>query len=343
MRNIHLSALAIAVTISGCSMVKSTNLGGAVQPPMTANLTYSLPRLLVEAQVFEARGGGHIIRFDDPRLTRDPLHTYALSYTPSPLSDDTLTLNADAETGFLTGLDGKAVDQTVAIAKEAAKLASSFTLSDKTTDETIPILTLIFDPHTELEAQNTLLASNGVRLAFRCDECAPPAPSAPEANGFYTRPSTSVRLFVVDTISNTPISGTILKSPNGSRLVAMPLNRSLAVTRTTQYQEFANGVPTKVVQGKPSELLGLVTGIGEIAGEIVAAPIRAATDGVARADAITSQTDAETKLIEAEIKRTEALTKLSEAETSRLAAEASAQTPAQENDNSTNADAEGDG
>ncbi|MEM7522585.1 MAG: hypothetical protein AAF360_02265 [Pseudomonadota bacterium] len=308
------AALGVAPVLAACSMVESVPLGDASLPPIVANITYSLPRLIVDAEVVI---DGGTARFENVEgvLTRDPDHTYALAYTPSPLSSDELTIQVDAATGFVTMLDAKATDATaefLKVALETAITAGLLSDGDIKAEGAATRLRFSFDPHSELPSINAALASFGYEI--RCEGCAAPAPTGPQIDGVYTRPLTTIRLLLVDVATGRLEDSEAFASPNGSRLVALPVNRSAGVERLTKYETFAPGGPTKVVQTKPSEALGVVTGIGAAVGAVVASPIQGAANIVAQTEAQTSVEQAQADLAEAQAARTEAEQKAREAE-----------------------------
>ncbi|MEM7499610.1 MAG: hypothetical protein AAF371_16665 [Pseudomonadota bacterium] len=322
------SAFALGAILAGCSVVESRNLGPSSAEPVSANLVYTLPRLLIQATVVK-RGGRHFIRTVPPpgtadatiknneadgiadgvRIQGDPAHVYTLRYTPSILSDDEFTAELEGETGFVSLIDGKTTDRTFETIQKGVEVAAQFFSADgdqqpeRAVAETV-VQRLLFDPHVDLPAVNKVIKE--YNLVFECEECAPPAPPGPPIEGVYIRPTKTVRLVLrrIEEDGKTPVvSITSLPSPNGSRLVALPVERSLGVTRTVKYEKFAAGAPTRFVENKPAEALGVVTGIAGVAGAIVAAPIQAATQQMGEADV-------ETKLLESETKRVEAQAKL---------------------------------
>ena len=298
--------LCLLPALAACGMVQSTHLGPSSGEPLRAELTYPLPRVLVKAEVHELKNGQYILKEVKRELTTDPNHIYALSFTPSFLSDDELKLEVDQATGYLSLVDAKATDRSLdAVTKGVETFATFFSGLDEQLSESTKVGDVPdFDPHTELDRVNADLQRYGISIA--CDACAPPAPSGPVIDGFYSRPSVTIRLTVSDRAGAT-LQTFSLASPNGSRLVVSPVNRSVGVTRTVKYEAFSEGEPTKVSINKPSEALGVVTGIGEIVGAVIASPIKGATDELNITNARTEATQAETERLSAEAERVEAL------------------------------------
>lgn len=297
--------LCLLPALAACGMVQSTHLGPSSAEPLMAEFTYPLPLVKVKAEVHRLESGQHILKEVKRELKKDPNHVYGLSYTPSLLSDDELKLGAHPKTGFLSLVDAKATDRSLdAVTKSVETFATFFSGSDKELNKSTKVGEVReFDPHTELDRTNSELQQYGISIA--CDACAPPAPSGPEIAGFYSRPSVTVQLTVTDR-TGALLQSFSLDSPNGSRLVASPVNRSVGVTRTVKYEAFSEGAPTKVSINKPSEALGVVTGIGGIVGAVIASPIKGATDELNITNARTAAIQAETERLNAEAEQAEA-------------------------------------
>lgn len=326
MKSFYAVTATIALT-AGCTMVESAHLSQGGTTAHIAEMSYALPRLLVKVSLVKTppknEGGMPTFRlkFDENQsFYADPLHLYAMQYSGSILSDDIFEVQRDEDSGFISYVDGKATDRTADVAANVGQIAGLNANPVQAGSELIE--TLLFDPHipAELAAVNAKLRRH--RLALDCPECAPPVAPGRKIDGIYYRPSVHVRLneYRLGQIRD-PKSGQMvetreltnvyaIRSPNGSPLVAMPVKRSAGVTRTTQYHEFGDGAPQKVVVNKPSEALGLTKGTLGLIGGMVAAPVVGAADEIATLGT-TSEEDisADLMLEDAKLKTAEAESK----------------------------------
>lgn len=298
---------ACAALLGGCTMVRSVPLDTGGGNPVEATVSYALPRLYVGMDIARRTDPAtmrpvYSVVNDSSQFIADPDHVYALSYSASPLSNDTLDVSIDANTGFVTALRGQAEDKTFEAAAKATEL-TGFT-SGKGGTETDAAATVVerlfFDPHTDLDAVNARLAEYGLRLD--CIGCRPPVSRAPSPvsgfEGVLYRPFHNIILRLTQGPDGRLVDYEVLRSPNGSRLAYAPLRRSLGVTRDTEYKTFEQGAPIVVTAKKPSEALGVATGIVGVAGALVAAPVAAFTREIESDTKETEALNAERTLIQ---------------------------------------------
>lgn len=296
--------------LNGCDTVSSRHIG---EQSMIegASATYALPKSLVK--ITKAKGSQQYVVTTTAIADNDLVFT--LDYSPSWLSDDKLEVAVDGKTSFLESVNATVTDQTAKVLEEVAKSAArastgfgSF-LSDSTVTDEIDIS---FDPHDpdELNAAKAQIsrATNAAVRDIRCVGCGAKVATVPEkSDGIYVRAAKSIRIDLCSAAcrSDTVVATTWVTSFNGSPLISIPVERSVAVARKTVLT-FSAGAITKVEHDKPSEAAGVAGIPGAIISAIFSglASGHADQEGVAAAEAkkLTAQAsviDAQAKLVTA--------------------------------------------
>jgi hypothetical protein len=321
-------ALLIAglLPVAGCtSMITTEHLDDRRTGPVRDGaVSYALPMTLLKLNVtrYEVRDKVfkyEISSFNDPQVCKsdggkfcseiltvaDPVHAYVVKYRGNALFDDDLSLAVNKD-GFLTGATGKAKDRSADILVGAVRIAARDFPQPKpysSLDKLEQVDTVLVDPHDPafLKGANARLARYGMQVS--CDLCAPrAAPVRGESEEIYYRQRRTAYLQVADMRGHV-IAVHPFPTFNGSPLIANRLERSPFVERETAIV-YDNGVAQSVTHKKPSEGLGLVTAVGNIAGAVVFSPFNALT-------AQTSNLSTEKKYLEAR----EALLKQQQAST----------------------------
>jgi hypothetical protein len=135
---------------------------------------------------------------------------------------------------------------------------------------------VLVDPHDArfMGQANATLRRYGLQI--KCPGCRPSArPVRGQAEEIYYRPKRTVAIQVTDLAGKVKVVH-LVQSFNGSPLVAHRLDRTPFVERKTNIK-FENGMAKSVQHEKPSEALGLMTAVGNVAGAIVFAPFNALT------------------------------------------------------------------
>jgi hypothetical protein len=291
-------ACALVLSLAGCtSMISTEHLDVQKTPVLDGAVSYSLPMTMLKLSVIRSvNDKGRITHdigyFNDQQSCKtdgnkfcseiltiaDPNHNYLVRFRGNALFDDDLTLGVNKQ-GFLTGATGKSKDRSADIVVGAVRTAlgdfpQPKLFSDAAKAEEID--TIIVDPHDRQFMDHANSRLHKYNLQVTCGECGPSVPAVrAAAEEIYYRQRRTVFLRVTDLGGRTkaihPIS-----TFNGSPLIAQRLERSPFVERETVIA-YTDGVATSIQHKKPSEGLGLVTAVGNIAGAIAFSPFNAMT------------------------------------------------------------------
>ena len=319
----------------------STELLDGLEPIRDGAVAYVLPMTFLELAVikypktneydiagFKDEGDAKCPEIGDicsvVRRLADPHHGYVIRFRGSPLSDDTLDIAVDPKTGFLTKVHGKAIDRTGDIIVAATRTAlgdvpKPKAFADRGAPELVERIGLDPNNSRQLAYVNRRLGEN-YDLTLRCTgACSEPAPPVTEAaEEVYYRLPRTIFLQIISTKKGGIVSIHALSSYNGSPLIAQRVERAPFVTRETTI-DYVDGVAKYTEHKKPSEALGMVTTVGEVAGAVVWSPINAIT-------AQTSSLEAESKYLQAREKLLNDRAKLLETEAQFQSKTAGAQT-----------------
>jgi hypothetical protein len=166
---------------------------------------------------------------------------------------------------------------------------------------------ILIDPHNprQLAGANARLAKYALNLTCTgsCGPSAPPVRKSDDAV-YYRQPRT-IFLQITDTKTGALRSVYPVHSFNGSPLIAHRFERGPFIERKTEIT-YSHGVPLTVKHTKPSEALGLVTGVGEVAGAIVFSPFNALTSQTASVNTQKANLAAREQLLEQQQKTLQA-------------------------------------
>lgn len=291
---------ALAMALTGCSMIETESLYGSMEPVREGAVTYSLPMTVLRLKVIQYDGPKgpvyDIAEFKEGDVCRrkvgetdqcsevltipDPEHTYVVRFRGSILSDDKLTLTLGKE-GYLSGVDADATDRTGAILVKGVEIAtrtSGISLSDANrSNPKVVVASIIVDPHRDnsLADANRQLREYG--LSISCGGvCGPPAATAAgEREEVYFRQKATILLRVASKTGHESVYP--LQSFNGSPLIAQRVDRGPFIQRKTTLSYGKDGEVASAVYNKKSEALGFVNTAGNIVATVVNAPVAVLT------------------------------------------------------------------
>jgi hypothetical protein len=141
---------------------------------------------LVRVRLSDVEGALQV-QLDQPISIADPAHTYLLSYSASPLSDDTVDIDPDPKTGLLTTIDLTAADRTDDIIIEIAKSAALI-FEAATEPQGREIFSRLLDPSDEAAKRELVDDMNRVAIedAAIQEQSACRAPSDERARAICT-------------------------------------------------------------------------------------------------------------------------------------------------------------
>lgn len=300
------SLLCIGSLVSACSMLETRPLQNGSSEVQNGTTVYSLPKTLVTVTIPKNQN----ISFQEmtvaTKLIPDPDHTYALNLTPAPLSEDTIVVDVDPDTRFITAIYGTAKDKTADILSEIGKTAARLSgagLPPFFAAETDRNYVFEFDPSdpswfARTREQIQGLAGIDMRCIAGCERSAK-VPAAP-VDAVLVRPARSAILIACAGPCETKPSRVFpIISFNGSQLVAVPIARSPFVERKTKLT-FVNGMPTKAEHTKPSEALGLVSIPGQVIGSVFAGLGQAFSDEKAQLENAAALAEAQKGVLDAQ-------------------------------------------
>ena len=156
------SVVLCAFALYGCTPILSS-VSTDYKSARSGGTAYSLPLQLIRVRLSDVEGALQV-QLDQPISVADPEYTYLLSYSPSPLSDDTIDIDSDPKTGLLTKIGLTAADRTddiiVEIAKSAAVIFEATTVAAGR-----QIFSRLLDPSDDTAMQNLINEMNSVAIA----------------------------------------------------------------------------------------------------------------------------------------------------------------------------------